>query len=385
MQDCLATGPGSAILGSLLFSALFPAPMSVKFLLRVAGTLLLAWAAAAACVALHTPLPWMLGPLVATSVLSMAGAPTESWGPLRNGGQWAIGAALGLYFTPEVSALVGSLWWAIVLGIGWALLLGWGFGAWLYRLHAPRMHGVPASMLRSTSYFAGAIGAASEMTLLSERENARTDLVAASHSLRLLIVTITIPFALQWSGLQGLDILNPTVREVSWTGLALLALLTGAGALVMDRLGRANPWFMGAMLVSMAVTMAGLHLSAVPQALVNAAQLVIGVSLGVRFRAEFLHTAPRWLASVAVGTFGLMGICAAFAAVLAWATGLPWVTLLLGTSPGGITEMAITAKVLQLGVPVVTAFQVCRLIAVLMLVGPMYRRIYPPTKDGSAT
>lgn len=366
LQDCLATGPGSAILGSLLFSALFPAPMSVKFLLRVAGTLLLAWAAAAACVALHTPLPWMLGPLVATSVLSMAGAPTESWGPLRNGGQWAIGAALGLYFTPEVSALVGSLWWAIVLGIAWALLLGWGFGAWLYRLHAPRMHGVPAPMLRSTSYFAGAIGAASEMTLLSERENARTDLVAASHSLRLLIVTITIPFALQWSGLQGLDILIPTVRDVSWPGLALLALLTGAGALVMDRLGRANPWFMGAMLVSMAVTMAGLHLSAVPQAVVNAAQLVIGVSLGVRFRAEFLHTAPRWLASVAVGTFGLMGICAAFAAVLAWATGLPWVTLLLGTSPGGITEMAITAKVLQLGVPVVTAFQVCRLIAVLM-------------------
>ena len=383
-QDCLATGPGSAILGSLLFSALFPAPMSAKFLLRVAGTLLLAWAAAAACVALHTPLPWMLGPLVATSVLSMAGAPTESWGPLRNGGQWAIGAALGLYFTPEVSALVGSLWWAIILGIAWALLLGWGFGAWLYRLHAPRMHGVPASMLRSTSYFAGAIGAASEMTLLSERENARTDLVAASHSLRLLIVTITIPFALQWSGLQGLDILTPTVREVSWPGLALLALLTGAGALVMDRLGRANPWFMGAMLVSMAVTMAGLHLSAVPQALVNAAQLVIGVSLGVRFRAEFLHTAPRWLASVAVGTLGLMGICAAFAAVLAWATGLPWVTLLLGTSPGGITEMAITAKVLQLGVPVVTAFQVCRLIAVLMLVGPMFRRIYPPTEGGSA-
>ena len=385
LQDCLATGPGSAILSSLLFSALFPPPMSVKFLLRVAGTLLLAWAAAAACVALHTPLPWMLGPLVATSVLSMAGAPTESWGPLRNGGQWAIGAALGLYFTPEVSALVGSLWWAIVLGIGWALLLGWGFGAWLYRLHAPRMHGVPASMLRSTSYFAGAIGAASEMTLLSERENARTDLVAASHSLRLLIVTITIPFALQWSGLQGLDILTPSVREVSWPGLALLAVLTGVGALAMDRLGRANPWFMGAMLVSMAITMAGLHLSAVPQALVNAAQLVIGVSLGVRFRAEFLHTAPRWLASVAVGTLGLMGICAAFAAVLAWATGLPWVALLLGTSPGGITEMAITAKVLQLGVPVVTAFQVCRLIAVLMLVGPMYRRIYPPTKDGSAT
>lgn len=344
---------------------------------RVALTLALSWAAAAACVALHTPLPWMIGPLLATSLLSIGGAPTESWAPLRNAGQWSIGASLGLYFTPQVVALVASLWWAIALGIVWALVLGWLFGAWLYRLHAPRMHGVPASMLRATSYFAGAIGAASEMTLLAERENARTDLVAASHSLRLLIVTVTIPFALQWSGLHGLDILPPTVRAVNWPGLALLALLTGAGALVMDRLRRANPWFMGALVVSMGLAMAGLTLSAVPQGLVNAAQLVIGVSLGVRFRADFLRTAPRWLASV-VGTLVLMLVCALFAWVLARATGLPWVTLLLGTSPGGITEMAITAKVLQLGVPVVTAFQVCRLIAVLVLVEPLFRRIYPP-------
>ena len=42
------------------------------------------------------------------------------------------------------------------------------------------------------------------------------------------------------------------------------------------------------------------------------------------------------------------------------------------TSPGGITEMSITAKVLQLGVPVVTAFQVCRLVAVLLLVNPLW-------------
>ena len=102
------------------------------FIARVATTLALAWAAAAACVALHTPLPWMIGPLVVTSLLSMGGAPTESWAPLRNAGQWSIGAALGLYFTPQVVALVASLWWAIALGIAWALLLGWLFGAWLY-------------------------------------------------------------------------------------------------------------------------------------------------------------------------------------------------------------------------------------------------------------
>ena len=66
--------------------------------------------------------------------------------------------------------------------------------------------------------------------------------------------------------------------------------------------------------------------------------------------------------------------------LLARATGLHPATMLLSTSPGGIAEMAITAKVLQLGVPVVTAFQVCRLVAVLLLVGPMFRWIYLRSK-----
>ena len=74
------------------------------------------------------------------------------------------------------------------------------------------------------------------------------------------------------------------------------------------------------------------------------------------------------------GTGAMVLVCAAFAAVLGWMTQLHWATLVLGTSPGGIAEMAITAKALQLGVPVVTAFQVCRLVAVLVLVEPMYRR-----------
>jgi hypothetical protein len=114
----------------------------------------------------------------------------------------------------------------------------------------------------------------------------------------------------------------------------------------------------------------------VPKELSNVAQLVIGVSLGVRFTPAFVHTAPRWLLSVAGGTLVMIALCAGFAWGLARGTGLPLATLVLGTAPGGIAEMAITAKVLQLGAPVVTAFQVCRLIAVLLLQAPLYRWLY---------
>lgn len=340
---------------------------------RVALTLLLAYAAARLCVWLDTPIPWMIGPLLATSLVSVVGAPTASWNPLRNAGQWVIGCALGLYFTPAVGALVVGLWWAIALGIVWALALGVGFGAWLRRVHAGRLPGVDTRQLRCTTYFAGAIGGASEMTLIAERQGARTDLVAAAHSLRVLLVTLTIPFAMQAWGVSGLDLTLPAAREVHTPGLLLLGVLTALCGWGMQRLGRANPWFMGSLLLTMVITLGGLTLSALPGWLTAAAQLVIGVSLGVRFTPAFIHTAPRWLGSVALATFVMMALCAGFGGVLAWLTGLHPATLLLGTSPGGIAEMAITAKVLQLGVPMVTAFQVCRLVAVLVLAEPVYR------------
>lgn len=346
--------------------------MSLRFFLRASATLLLALAAALACVWLRTPLPWMIGPLLATSIASVLGAPTRSWPPLRNAAQWLIGTALGLYFTPQVTSLVASLWWAILLAIAWALGLGWGFGRFLHARHAQRIGG-SARAQWATTYFAGAIGGASEMTLLAERERGRSDLVAAAHSVRLVIVTLVIPFAFQYSGLHGLDPSLPGARTVQPAGLALLLAATAAGGWLMVRTGRANPWFMGALVMAMGITMAGRELSAMPTPLTNAAQLLIGVSLGVRFQRQFLHAAPRWLLDVALGTVGMILLCAGFAFLLAWGTRLHPATLVLGTSPGGIAEMAITAKVLQLGVPVVTAFQVCRLVAVLVLVEPLFR------------
>ena len=346
--------------------------MTARFLFRTLATLAAALAAALLFRHFHLPLPWMTGPLLVTAGASLLGAPTQSWAPLRNAGQWLIGTALGLYFTPEVGALVVRLWWAVGLAIAWALLLGWLFGLWLDRSLAGRLtEGGPAR--RATSYFAGAVGGASEMTLLAEQAGGRTDLVAAAHSLRMLIVTVAIPFGFSLLGLQGGDLTPPGTRQVTAAGLALLAAATFAGALLMSRVRGANPWFIGALGVAMGLTLSGVELSALPGWATNAAQLLIGVSLGVRFRAEFVHTAPRWLGAVAVGTVAMIGLSGLFALVLSRLAGLPAWTLVLATTPGGISEMAITAKVLGLGVPVVTAFQVCRLVAVLLLVEPLYR------------
>ena len=52
------------------------------------------------CSRLRTPIPWMLGPLVALAVLRVFGAPIDAPPGARQVGQWVIGTSLGLYFSP---------------------------------------------------------------------------------------------------------------------------------------------------------------------------------------------------------------------------------------------------------------------------------------------
>jgi len=345
------------------------------------GTTLLAFLGAQACLWAHTPIPWMLGPLIVTASASLAGAPTHSWSLMRKFGQATIGMSLGLYFSPDMVALIGRLWWAIGLAIVWSLAMGYLCGVWLYRLNKERN----PDLQRSTTYFSGAIGGASEMTQLAERMGGRSDWVASAHSLRVLLVTITIPFAMQWGQFNGHAMWQNSPVAFAPLGLAALIVLSGLSIALLLRFHSANPWFLGSLAVGIVVTALGERWTSIPSAMSQAAQMFIGISLGVQFTPRFLRTAPQWLASVGLSTLSMMGLSVLFSWLLAQAIDLPTATLVLGTAPGGMAEMTITAKVLQLGVPIVTAFQVSRLVAILILVGPIYRWWVAPNNGRDKT
>lgn len=334
---------------------------------RIALTLAVALAAALVFERLRAPLPWMIGPLLVTAAGGMAGARPVSSTGLRNIGLWLIGVALGLYFTPQVVALLPALAPALLAGILWAFVIGYAFYRFLWRFNA--VGGID----RTSAFFAAAIGGASEMALLAERHGGQVDRVAAAHSLRVLLVVVLIPFAYQAAGIHGIDAARPALQEVRPLGLALLVLSSAGGIALLAVLKAPNPWVLGALLATMLLTANGVELSALPPSASNAGQLFIGVALGSRFTADFARAAPRWLATVAVGTLAMIGASAGFAWLLAHAVGLHPATVALGTSPGGIAEMSITAKVLALGVPVVTAFHVTRYVAVLTLTAPLWR------------
>ncbi len=329
-------------------------------------------AGASLCVWLHAPLPWLIGALFATATVSMAHGPLgrRGWPELhcplavRSAGQWAIGCALGLYFTPQVVALVVRLLPWILLGIVYALVLGLSM-AWALQ----RLTGVD----RASAVFAMAIGGASEMAVQGERNGADVGRVAASHSLRVLIVVTAIPFAYKFLGLHGMDPYEAGAKVVHLGGLAALAAATCAGAWLLRRFDAPNAWVIGPLLVALVLTAFGIHWSALPGWIINAGQVSIGISLGTRFTPEFFRAAPRYLGAVALIVVAAGTVSIGFAWVVHWGTGLPMATMILATSPGGISEMSLTAKNLQLGVPVVTAFHVMRMSAMVLVMGAVYR------------
>lgn len=329
-------------------------------------TLLLGLCAAGLFEWLHAPLPWMIGPLFATAAARMSNVALSCPQPLRAGGQWAIGTALGLYFTPFVVKVVLSYLGFIAAGVSFALLLGACCGWLLHRL---------SDIDKTTAFFAMAVGGASEMATQGERHGAAVDRVAAAHSVRIMLVVAIIPFAFKFWGVHGLDPFEPGARFVDYGGLLLLAALTCAGAFAVERLNWPNAWVIGPLFVAIALTAAGINLSALPEWLVHAGQLFIGVSLGTRFTPEFLHTAPRYLLSVALCSLAALAVAAGFGIGLSYVSGMHPATAILATSPGGIAEMSLTAKTLELGVPIVTAFHVTRMAVLVLTIGPLFRLV----------
>jgi membrane AbrB-like protein len=187
-----------------------------------------------------------------------------------------------------------------------------------------------------------------------------------------MLVVIVIPWIFAALGVHGADTFQPGITEVRAPGLALLLALTLAGALLLQRTGIPNAFVLGALAVAIPLTIAEVNLSAVPRWATNAAQLLLGCALGARFERSFLRRAPRFVVAVIASVALASVLSALFGLLIAAATDLHPATLVLATAPGGIAEMSITAKVLELGVPLVTAFHVTRVVILLTCTAPVF-------------
>jgi membrane AbrB-like protein len=306
----------------------------------------------------------MIGPLLLMAAFNFSGARLRAPTGGRQIGQVIIGTALGLYFTPVVAKQVASYWHflllAAVLAIVIACLCAWFISA-------------VTSTDRTTAFFASVPGGAAEMAVLAERFGARVDRVTIAQSMRILAVVIVIPFVLTYSGVHGADVYPPATASLDWVRLAVLLAIAAAGGGALTAAGVSNAFMLGALFSVIALTVNEVHMSAMPGVVSNFGQLLIGCALGSRFERSFLDRIPGFVAATLASILLAIGLAASFGAGLAWMYGLPIPSVILATAPGGIAEMCITAKVLQLGVPLVTAAQVTRVLVLVTGTGTLFK------------
>jgi membrane AbrB-like protein len=339
-------------------------PISAQSIVNISKGLLISLCGGLLFAFLHIPLPWMLGPLFATGGASISDIDISSIPGGRQAGQMIIGAALGQYFSPEITRQILAYGWAI-LGAGASTLVF----AWLSGKLLQRISGIDST----TAFFASVPGGAAEMAILGEKAGARFDQVALSHSLRVLLVVSTIPVILTWSGSIGTDAYEPLTRQISGSGLVFLLLMSMFGGLILYRFNVANSWLLGPLAVSFLLTVNSISLSAMPPMLLIIGQLLIGWSLGVRFEPDLRKESIRFLLGTMASALLSLVLSVLLGLGIAKVYGISMPTMALATAPGGISEMCVTAKILKLGVPLVTSFQVARIAILLTLTLPLWR------------
>ena len=305
----------------------------------------------------HTPIPWMIGPMIAVAIVNLMGVRMRSVPYGRQMGQVILGSAVSLYFTSSVVAELAANFTAIAAATVAVFVVG-GLGA----LTLSRASGVDGK----STFFASVPGGAMAMAVLAERYGAQIAPVAVAHSLRVSIVVILIPFVLTYGGIPLVAAAyRPDVPLNYWILVPWLAFGFVLGE-VSERLGLQNGYLLAPIFFGAALTVSGIRPSTVPHGLTNFAQLMFGLVLGARYERAFFARYRLFIPFALLNSFFILIASVVAAAALAWAFSLPFATMILATSPGGLAEMTITAQALQISVPLVIAFHLFRVVIVNM-------------------
>jgi len=337
---------------------------SARTLARLAFVLALGGIVGASARAVHMPLPFVLGPLIATASLGLAGWPVVGVRRLRPGAQFVVGSAIGVQFT---HAIVRKLVLLLPLILGSAVLsivVCAGASAFLI---------VAAGLDRKTAFFATAPAGAAEMANIAARYGGEPEPIMVAQTIRVVLTVMAAPFLVIHFANEGPVHPVDQAAVMAWSSLALLVPVAGIGGFVLSRTTFPNGWFMGPLLAGAIVGIAGLVEGRMPDILVNVSQVVIGCSLGAQFRREFV---TRLLGMVLASTASIvlvLAVMASAAIACALALGLPVATLALAVAPAGTAEMTLTGKVLGLDAALISGFHTARIIMVMLLVVPVFR------------
>lgn len=315
---------------------------------------------------LGLPAPWLLGPLAVGMVFSLSGSTLRLDQRVFTAAQAFIGVSLGsMLDIGLVREAVFSYFFTILLAVVATLLSGWLLGYLLYKR---------TDVDFRTAIYSFIPGGASEVLGVAQSQGTDIRVVAAFHSMRIILYLSIIPLLVgAGSGSSASAQLYAELLMIGETIIPIAVVVIAA--IVLSRflpIPAGTLFFSTALMVVWALFDSGVE---IPLMVAGIGQMLIGANIGLRFDINAISMLWRLKFTGGVLLFGLIVSTLIIAGVFSVSTEIDIWSSILGWVPAGAGEMASTAIFLELDESSVISLQMIRLYAVFLTLPLMMKVI----------
>ncbi|MFT4012694.1 MAG: AbrB family transcriptional regulator [Paracoccus sp. (in: a-proteobacteria)] len=336
-------------------------------------TLALAAAGAVLFLALGLPLPLLLGPMLACLIAALAGAPLMGAEPFSTFMRTFLGVAVGASITP---ALLGQL-----PGIAASLLLVPVFITVIALVGYPLFRRV-FGFDHPTAWYSAMPGGLQDMLVFGEEAGGDIRALSLVHATRVLVIVTVAPLIMH--GLWGVDLSLPPgvpIRAADLGEVALMAASGLAGWKLAQRAGLFGASILGPMILTAALSLAGLIQHRPPAEMIQAAQFFIGIAVGVKYVGITARELRIDVTAGLVYAVILALISLAFIELIMHLGLAPAIDAFLAYLPGGQAEMVVIAIIAGADLAYVVSHHLLRIVLVITL-SPIAARMIGRGRQG---
>ncbi|WP_413204132.1 AbrB family transcriptional regulator [Rhodospirillum sp. A1_3_36] len=342
----------------------------LTLLIGALGGLVFSW--------LKLPLAWMIGSMLFTTIAALSEVRLEAPRQMRLAVVPILGVLLGAAFTPQTLSHIHEWGWTIA-----ALFLYGAVVTGTVSLILNRLFGYDGR----TAFLGAAPGGINDLILLAQQYHANDRAVSLMHAIRILVAVMTIPLYFRF--VYGITTSGGGPNYTPLDALSLIdALMLAACALLGYWLGKVLKLpayaIFGPMILSAGLHFGGFTAAKPPTVLIQAAQVIIGATIGCRFLGVSLSIMFRDMLIAAASGLAMVGLAVGFAAILAPITGFGVGEIVLAFSPGGLMEMGLISIAMGFDPAFVSAHHLARIVMVIVF-APLVFKLIVLKRSGSET
>ena len=320
---------------------------------------------------LNIPLAWMIGPMIATSLIALKGVQVIMPKLALSSILIILGLHIGNYIDQNlINQMVNWIWTTIIMFFYIIVSI------LIVSKYLQKFSGYK----EKTSIFSAAPGALGPLMILAEYEKSDLSQVATAHLIRLIIIITLFPFIIV--SLYPADAIElekfDYMSQNHWE-LILLILVSLVFIFFFDKAKVPAALLSGTLVASGILQIFDIASYKLPDASINFCLLILGASVGCRFANKtFKEVANNsFHGLVATILLVLLGLIAAYIAT--FFVDNNFLSLILSFCPGGIYEVAVIAIAFDLEPDFVAFHHIIRLLFILFVV-PVILRLIEKTK-----